>query len=146
MSAGAVPPAIEISNHQEMAVDLELLVEVANKALPLCIARAAEGGGVLLNLDEVEVSIVSDEAIAAVHAEFLDDPTPTDVITFDHGEILVSAETAAARAPEFGHSTDRELALYVVHGLLHLAGYGDKSEGEFERMRQMQEEVLTSVW
>lgn len=146
MSDGAALPSIDISNHQEIVVDLERIAGVAHKALPLCIARAAEGGGVLPELEEVEVSIVSDEAIAAVHGKFLDDPTPTDVITFDHGEILVSAETAAARAPEFGHSTDRELALYVVHGLLHLAGFGDKSEGEFERMRKMQEEVLTSVW
>ncbi len=137
---------IELSDHQQQVdVDVERVCAAANKALPLCSALALEGAA-LLGLERVEVAVVSDSAIATVHGEFLDDPTPTDVITFDHGEILVSAETAAARAPEFGHSSDRELALYVVHGLLHLAGFGDSSAGEFQRMRKMQEEVLTSVW
>lgn len=146
MMAGERAPIVEFSDHQkEVDVDVGRICTAANKALPLCSALALEGAA-LLGLERVEVAVVSDSAIAAVHGEFLQDLTPTDVITFDHGEILVSAETAAARAPEFGHGTDRELALYVVHGLLHLAGFGDSTAGEFERMRKMQEEVLTSVW
>ena len=81
-----------------------------------------------------------------IRDRFLDDPTPTDVITFDHGEILVSADTARRQASEFGNAPDRELALYIIHGLLHLAGYRDKSPEEFEVMKAAQEEVLDQVW
>ncbi len=147
MTGAGGAPRLEVSDHQDaVPVDLVRLGEVSNKALPLCVERSAEGGGVLAGLGLVEVAVVSDAAIAAVHAEFLGDPAPTDVITFDHGEIVVSADTAAVRAPEFGHPVDRELALYVIHGLLHLAGFGDREGEEFERMREMQEEVLTNVW
>lgn len=138
---------LELVNSQEaIAIDLPRLRAAAEQAVPLCLARGLPEGNVLAALEEIEVSIVDDGAIASVHAEFLDDPAPTDVITFDHGEILVSAETAAARASEFGNPIDRELALYIVHGLLHLAGYGDKSPPEFETMRSAQEEVLAEVW
>lgn len=147
MSApGHVPRYTIYDSQGALAVDLERLRRVVGAALPLCLERSATGGGVLREIAELEVSLVDDETIARLHGEFLGDPTPTDVITFDHGEIVVSTETAIARAGEFGNTPDRELALYIVHGLLHLAGYLDKSQAEFERMRDLQEEVLAAVW
>ena len=138
---------LELSDQQEgVALDLERLSDVATRAVPLCLAEVCREDAALPGLRCVEVNLVSDGQIAAVHGEFLDDPTATDVITFDHGEILVSAETAAARAPEYGHGVDREVALYVIHGLLHLAGFGDKTEEEFQRMRGLQEKILRAVW
>ena len=147
MSAAGGAPGIEIADLQSrVAVDLDRIRTAVTKAMPLCLARVEVDGAPLPGLAEVEVSVISDEQIAGVHGEFLDDPTPTDVITFDHGEILVSADTAAARALEFGHGVDQELALYIIHGLLHLAGYLDKEEADFERMRQAQTEILAEVW
>ena len=59
---------------------------------------------VLSGLDEVEISVVSDDVIRDVHARFLNDPTATDVITFPHGdgigEIIVSFDTAIRQASE----------------------------------------------
>lgn len=145
--AGGESPQLELSNQQEaVALDLDRLSDVATRAVPLCLAEVRRDDAALPGLRCVEVSLVSDEQIAAVHGEFLDDPTATDVITFDHGEILVSVDTAAARAPEYGHEVDQEVALYMIHGLLHLAGFGDKSEEEFERMRDLQEKILHAVW
>jgi len=101
---------------------------------------------VLSGIGAVEVSIVSDAVIAEVHEKFLRIPGPTDVITFDHGEIVVSADTAEARAREFGHSPDREIGLYVIHGLLHLHGYDDMAEDDRRAMHSAQEAILRDVW
>jgi probable rRNA maturation factor len=50
------------------------------------------------------------------------------------GEIILSADTAASAAAEHGSSADHEQLLYVIHGMLHLVGYGDKSEDEAQEM------------
>ena len=97
---------------------------------------------ILGQLELIEVSIVTDEAIAAVHGEFMDDPTPTDVITFHHGEILVSSDTARREATAHGHTHEEELLLYIVHGLLHLNGYDDVTPPARDRMHRRQEEIL----
>lgn len=80
---------------------------------------------VLSELPVVEIAVVDDETIAKVHAEFLNDPTETDVITFPYGEILVSCDTAACYAAEHGIAPQEELFRYMVHGLTHLHGYLD---------------------
>lgn len=91
---------------------------------------------------ELSVSFLDEEALAQVHDDFLDDPTPTDVITFpgdpDHdfaGEILVSAERATFMAVEHGLSFPEEVTLYLVHGWLHLAGLDDREPEDRELMR-----------
>ncbi len=146
MSELAPRPEIEVGDHQDtVAVDVAQIRALAEAALPFCLAKAERGDTPLAGLGEIDVAIVDDAAIAAVHAEFLDDPTPTDVITFDHGEIVVSAETAAARAAEFGNDPARELALYVVHGLMHLAGWRDQGEAEAAAMAAAQEEALAAA-
>lgn len=99
----------------------------------------------LLTLPEIEVSIVSDAEITRVHADFLSDATPTDVITFHHGEIIVSADTAARQGAEHGQPIDRELALYVIHGLLHLAGWEDEDAAEQKEMHRLQDSILDQV-
>ena len=98
----------------------------------------------LLVLPEIEVSVVSDDEIARVHGDFLGDATPTDVITFHHGEILVSADTAARQGAEHGQDIDTELALYVIHGLLHLAGWEDDDPDEQKAMHRVQDEILAA--
>lgn len=94
----------------------------------------------------VEVSLIDDEAIARVHAEFLDDPTPTDVITFpyeEYGEILISLETAQRQGEKYGRLFFVETTLYLIHGILHLAGYDDKDPAERKEMERIQEFLLT---
>jgi probable rRNA maturation factor len=114
-------------------------------ALPLCLEHLTHEKAPLALLHEVEASIVSDKTIAEVHAQFLNDPTPTDVITFHHGEILVSADTAALAAPLHGHSLDVELLLYLIHGLMHLAGWEDEEPAEHDEMHRRQNAVLAAV-
>ncbi|GAB1489296.1 hypothetical protein MASR2M8_17490 [Opitutaceae bacterium] len=91
---------------------------------------------------ELSLAFLTDAALAELHGSFLDDPSTTDVITFEAqpgmgaaGEICVSADTARAfsRAKKLDFS--RELTLYVVHGWLHLAGYDDLQPAKKRRMR-----------
>ncbi len=89
---------------------------------------------------------MTDDEIARVHGEYLDDPTPTDVITFHHGEILISADTAVRVAGELGQPADREALLYLIHGLLHLNGHDDHEEESRDLMHARQEAILAVVW
>ena len=98
---------------------------------------------------ELSIAFVSDEAIAQVHADFMDDPTPTDVITFpanesmeSAGEIIVSVDHAISRAAELSEPFSRELSLYLIHGWLHLAGYDDRSEADRAEMRIAEQTAL----
>jgi len=77
-----------------------------------------------------------------VHRDFMNIPGPTDVITFAHGEIIISPETAQENAALYGRSLDEELARYLVHGLLHLSGYEDQTPEEAARMHALQERLL----
>ena len=67
-----------------------------------------------------------------------------DVITFDYGEILVSAETALSNSEELQVSLENEILLYIIHGMLHLGGYLDGSRSEFKEMKSLQEMILDS--
>ncbi|SKB06782.1 probable rRNA maturation factor [Prosthecobacter debontii] len=124
--------------------DLPWLRRIVKAAFPLCLAQTRSPDAPLHQLEEIEITIISDEAIAEVHAEFLDDPTPTDVITFHHGEILVSADTALRQGSEHGQALNHELALYMIHGLMHLGGWDDHEAEEAAEMAQRQQVVLES--
>ncbi|MCX6951055.1 MAG: rRNA maturation RNase YbeY, partial [Verrucomicrobia bacterium] len=91
---------------------------------------------------ELSLVFLTDPALAQLHADFLDDPTTTDVITFEGlpalgtaGEICVSADTAKAYARSHRGDFSAELTLYLVHGWLHLAGYDDLQPAKKRRMR-----------
>jgi probable rRNA maturation factor len=92
--------------------------------------------------EEILVVLVSDRKIAAIHEQFMGIAGATDVITFQHGEILISVETAARQATEYKSDLSRELRLYIAHGLLHLAGYDDHSEDGFREMAKLQNELV----
>ena len=64
------------------------------------------------------------------------------MLTFQHGEIFISAETAKRHARLFGNSIMRELQLYVIHGVLHLQGFDDRTQTEARKMRRTQEKIL----
>lgn len=142
------PPVIECHAHAEIAgLRREALEAWLINALPLCLARPGEAVPALLrDLELVEVSLIDDAAIAGIHGEFMNNPTPTDVITFHHGEILISIETAARCAADYGHPAEREALLYGIHGLLHLNGHDDLSEPARTRMHAVQEEILEVLW
>ncbi len=135
--------ALHLYNRQRRhKANLPWLKKLLKAALPLCQGEATSPEAPLLQLDEIEFSIVGDDEITRVHAEFLDDATPTDVITFHHGEIIVSADTALRQGQEHGQSLNHELALYLIHGMMHLGGWDDHEPEEAAEMARRQEAVL----
>jgi probable rRNA maturation factor len=139
-------PSLEITNRQRThRVDLAYIRRLAQAALPLCLAERGPEPPVLDELEDVSVSIVSPAAMSRVHVDFLGLEGPTDVITFPYGEILVCAGIAAENAARYGVSLDDELALYVIHGLLHLNGYDDLSAAPARQMRARQAKILNVV-
>lgn len=91
-----------------------------------------------------------DERILEVNRQFLDHDYYTDIITFDEtrgdriaGDMIISLDTVASNAQLVGASFAEELHRVLVHGVLHLCGYGDKTPEEEQRMRQMEDTALT---
>ena len=137
---------IEIHDTQELvSFDLEVVLDGSRAALPLCLSEAIKGSPLII-IDSLEVSIVSDADISKIHEKFMGDPSPTDVITFDYGEIISSADTALRASNDRGMSVDKELALYIIHGMLHLAGYRDGTSEEFNQITELQKKILAEIW
>lgn len=137
--------SIAIANrHRRLRFDRRAVT----RALALLDAHAARFAG---GCPPGELSIVflTDPALAQLHADFMGDPTTTDVITFEGdpavgaaGEICVSVDTAATFARAHGHDFSRELTLYLVHGWLHLAGYDDLVPSKKRFMRRAEARAL----
>src|SRR5262245_12557795 len=88
------------------------------------------------NLADAEISLafVDNTTIHQLNVRYLNHDEPTDVLSFPlsepgsrklAGELVIGAEVARVQAQTRGHTVDAELALYVIHGLLHLCGYDD---------------------
>jgi probable rRNA maturation factor len=136
--------AIDITNRQRaLRIDRALLRRAVRTVL------AGE------SFDEASVSlaILDDAAIRRLNRQYLVHDYPTDVLSFVwdrgegrlEGEVIVSADTARSSAPRFGWPAEDELLLYVVHGLLHLAGYDDRSRAERARMRRREQKYLAAL-
>lgn|GEM_PF-718083 len=130
-------------NHQRgVRVDTSLLRRIGVLALPHCSNKRGEFKSVLSSLSVVEVAIVSDAVISAVHRQFLNGDSSTDVITFPYGEVVISAETASFNSGFYGHSPTIEIAFCLIHGLLHLSGYSDHTTLQADKMRRRQIRIL----
>ena len=137
---------ITVRNAQRaIRVNVAVLQDSAEEALRLCRDARSKQSTSLGKLRKVHVLLVSDRRMAALHRQFLNESGPTDVITFAHGEIFISTETACRQARQFGNPFFRELQLYVVHGLLHLHGFDDRSERDGRKMKAMQEKILNQL-
>jgi probable rRNA maturation factor len=134
-----------INRQRRVPLDAARLRTLADRSLTECARQSGDGRFALKRLALTEVAIVSDAVIARVHRQFMDVPGATDVITFDHGEIVVSADTAQRCAAEHGHGVTEELALYVIHGLLHLNGYDDIAPRDRARMHRVQDRIWRRV-
>lgn len=114
------------------------------------------------NTCEVSVTFTDDASIHELNKKFRGVDRPTDVLSFplfDYegeseeppvdelmgmlGDVVLSLETAARQAEEYGHSFAREVAFLTVHSMLHLLGYDhETSEADEADMRQRQREIM----
>ncbi len=137
--------SVEVSDTQShLTVDPEALIRLVRGAL------RAEGVG----RASISLAVVDDATIRAINGRHLGHDWPTDVIGFVlsdegdeelSGDLVVSAEMAAATAREAGVSAWDELALYVVHGLLHFCGHDDQTPEDRDAMRRREGEVLAGL-
>jgi probable rRNA maturation factor len=99
----------------------------------------------IASLNQIYVLIVSDRRMAGLHKEFCGIVGATDVLTFQHGEIVISADTAATQARTFHSSVTAEIQLYVLHGLLHLAGFDDGIPSKRRQMDRLQRRLFATA-
>jgi probable rRNA maturation factor len=139
------PPPIEVRNVQRtIRISTPRLQRFADIACAL-VWKHKQPGVEIASVPAISVLIVSDRRMAALHKEFCGLAGPTDVLTFQHGEIVISAETAARQARTFQSGLTAEIQLYLLHGLLHLAGFNDVSAQDRRRMHRLQKKLLASA-
>ncbi|MFI4892036.1 MAG: rRNA maturation RNase YbeY [Phycisphaerales bacterium JB058] len=117
----------------------------------LCDHLAADG-----LTGEIRAEIVGDERMSALHERYKDTPGTTDVLTFDLSgdpgaldvDIVICADEARRQARTRGHGPAEELALYIVHGILHCTGYDDHEDaGDLGAiaMHKREDEILSAI-
>lgn len=138
-------PRIFVENRQrKLKVRVAPLQRFAHAAMAeVCGLKTP--GGVLHQLARVRVLLISDRRIAELHRRFMNIAGPTDVITFEHGEVFISTETAKRQARDCGTSLHDELELYVLHGLLHLRGFDDRTAAAAREMERVQHRLLARL-
>ena len=96
-------------------------------------------------------AFVTNQKIKSLNQKFLGRSYQTDVLSFDLrenkkdiliGEIIISIEMAIKNAQSFGNDLNNELALYIVHGILHLLGFDDHRPSDIKRMRKKEQQLL----
>ena len=98
---------------------------------------------------EINYIFCDDEYLVEINQQYLSHDTLTDIISFDysvgnelHGDIFISVERVRENAIEYGVSFNQELKRVIVHGILHYAGYKDKSDSDSELMRSKEDEKI----
>ena len=114
------------------------------------IARVVAAAVAFVGSEDMEVSLLltDEQGIAAIHDRFMGDSSGTDVISFpmDEGvDMVVSVERAERESMLRGHAFEAELALYIVHGILHVSGYDDTTDSARVSMRQAERKVLDTL-
>ncbi len=146
--------SIEVANESGIGVDEIALVSVARYAL-------SELG--INKLAELSVLLMDVEAMTELHIKWMDEPGPTDVMSFPMdeldtarrpddsgpgpallGDVVLCPEVANEQATSAGHSLDDELHLLTVHGILHLLGYDHAEASDEREMFRLQNELLDS--
>ena len=143
-----------MSNESGVPVDAELIVSVARHALQaMRVSPAAE----------LSIIAVTTDAMAELHERWMDEPGPTDVMSFPMdelveesrrpdasdmgpallGDIVLCPEFAKAQARTAGHALADELHLLTVHGVLHLLGHDHAEPDEEREMFALQNQLLT---
>jgi probable rRNA maturation factor len=104
------------------------------------------------HLQELNVALVDDRQMSALHKQFMGISGPTDVLSFslEHdsakevtaGEIAICIPFARRQARRLGTAAGKEVLLYALHGLLHLSGWDDRTAAQYQRMHRMEDAIL----
>ena len=134
---------IEFDSQNDFSLDLEEQTRNWIKATALKESYGIEMLGYVF---------CSDEYLLQINEQFLKHDTFTDIVTFDYtenkllnGEMYISTDRVAENAESFGVSFNTELRRVIIHGLLHMCGYGDKTDEEKVVMRA-KEDFYLNLW
>jgi len=101
-------------------------------------------------LGDLTFVFCSDRHLLSINQQYLKHSYYTDVITFDYseeltvsGDIFISVDTVLENSMTFKKEFLDELHRVIIHGVLHLCGFGDKSESESQQMRLLEDECLS---
>lgn len=147
-STGA--PSIEVANESGVACDEGSLVELAGFLLPQLRLHPECA---------LSITLVDVQRMTELHVEWMDEPGPTDVLSFPMdelrsaavgespeagilGDIVLCPEFVRRQAQEKGRSLDDELAFLVTHGMLHLIGYDHATQDDYDVMFALQDDLL----
>jgi len=126
------------------------LVPLEYQRLKECAHAVLAGEGI--KEAKVTLAFVDDATIAGLNQRFLQHDGPTAVITFPYsqgkkleGEVVIGVEVARREAAERGHDVNTELCLYVIHGVLHLCGYDDRTDRDVSEMRKKERAYLKQL-
>jgi probable rRNA maturation factor len=141
---------IEVNNETGVAVDEKVLSDLCRFVLDrLRIHPQAE----------LAVLLVDTDAMEQLHLQWMDEPGPTDVLSFPMdelrptpadeepspgllGDVVLCPDVARTQAAQAGHSVEDELHLLATHGILHLLGYDHAEPDEEREMFKLQRELL----
>lgn len=143
----------------DVTIDEQLPMPVGYDAVRIRAVIAAT-----LNLEEavgfweIAIAFISDDDMQVLHRDFLNDDSPTDIMTFPReeawpgelataagGDIAISVDRAAAQAGDEDWDTVHELEFLVVHGMLHLLGWDDHAPEDRTAMLDRQREILLTI-
>jgi probable rRNA maturation factor len=106
-------------------------------------------------VQEFTLLIVGDKRMGELHDQFMGDPSPTDVLTFEQehdpnrrctaGDVVVNLNEARRRAKDHGVAVRDELLLYALHGMLHLSGHDDTTKPAFAKMHAREDQILSQL-
>jgi probable rRNA maturation factor len=123
--------------NSRLRVNTRLLKTLATQVLELAGASAGYN---------LSIVLVTDMQIAELNARYHQVEGPTDILSFDYGnsegELVISLDHVQAQAKRFRTTPGRELTLYLVHGILHLHGYDDRTLRSRRRMRAAERRLM----
>jgi rRNA maturation RNase YbeY len=103
---------------------------------------------------EIDITFIDGDKMIEMNTQYKQHNYDTDILTFDltdddddtlQGDIYISVSEAHRNATEFNESVERELKLYIIHGILHLLGYDDTNEAAKEKMDATQTAILEAI-
>jgi len=106
---------------------------------------------VKLKAQSISFIFSPDKDLAEMHGKYLDDPSKTDVITFNldeesvEGEVYISFDRAKEQSIEFGVTFEEEIVRLMIHGILHLSGYDDIEEMDQKEMKNVENRLVTLI-
>jgi len=152
---GRINMEIDVLIDEDLELEVGWLKNIAEQVL---IAQGADPSA------ELGLVITSQERVKQLNRDYLGRDEPTDVLAFSMlpesdrspfvtppdgvlhlGEVIISYPQAVIQAGERGHSVKREIAILVIHGVLHLLGYRDESPELKRRMAAREAEMLSYI-